>query len=143
MCYRSASQDCNSSCCVCFCTSEITFRRKGKVQEHFNHWFCQLCQDIILSPVSKVFKDTLVSPASTTYARIGADEAEIIFLNDYRYNPEKISWDDLLRLLEGATVHLPAPTNHYAKDICTESDFPIPATSIGPIRRKGMNSEGD
>ena len=55
----------------------------------------------ILSPVSKVFKDTLISPLSTKYAWVVADKAEIIFLNDYRYNPEQISWDDLLRLLEG------------------------------------------
>ena len=97
----------------------------------------------ILSPVSKVFKDTLISPSSTKYARIGADEAEIIFLNDYRYNPEQISWSDLLHLLEGVTVHLLAPVNHYAKDICVESDVPILATSVGPICRKGMNNEGE
>ena len=97
----------------------------------------------ILSPVSKVFKDTLISPSLTKYAWIGADETEIIFLNDYRYNPEQISWDDLLRLLEGATVHLSAPMNHYAKDICVESDVPILETSIEPIRRKGMNNEGE
>ena len=72
----------------------------------------------ILSPVSKVFKDTLISPSSTKYAWIGDDEAEIIFLNDYRYSPEQISWDDLLQLLEGATVDLPAPMNHYSKDMC-------------------------
>ena len=33
--------------------------------------------------------------------------------------------------------------NHYAKDICVESDVPILAISIGPIRRKGMNNEGE
>ena len=90
--------------------------------------------------MSKVFKDTLISPSSTKF---GADEAEIIFLNDYRYNPEQISSDDLLRLHEGATVHLPAPMNHYAKDIRVETDVPILATSIGPICKKGMNNEDE
>ena len=83
-----------------------------------------------------------MSPSSTEYAWFGADEAEIIFFN-YRYNHEQIEWDDLLRLLEGATVHLPAPMNHFAKDICIVSDVPIFATSIGPIRRKGRNDEGE
>ena len=55
----------------------------------------------ILSPLSKVFKDTIISPLSTKYAWTGADKAEIIFLNDCRSNPEQISWDDLLRQLEG------------------------------------------
>ena len=95
------------------------------------------------SPITKIFPGTLVSPSSTKYAWIGADEAEINFFNDYRYNHEQIEWDDLLRLLEGATVHLPAPMNHFAKDICVVSDVPIFATSIGPIRRKGRNDEGD
>ena len=49
----------------------------------------------------------------------------------------------MLRLLEGATVHLHAPMNHFAKDICVVSDVPIFATSIGPIRRKGRNDEGE
>lgn len=97
----------------------------------------------ILSPITKIFPGTLVSPSSTKYAWIGADEAEIIFLNDYRYNRDQIEWDDLLRLLEGAMVHLPAPMNHFAKDICVDSDVPILATSIGPVRRKGRNDEGE
>ena len=97
----------------------------------------------MLSPITKIFPGTLVSPSSTKYAWIGADEAETIILNDYRYNHEQIEWDDLLRLLEGATVHLPAPMNHFAKDICVVSDVPIFATSIGPIRRKGRNDEGE
>ena len=42
-----------------------------------------------------------------------------------------------------ATVHLLVPMNHYAKDTCVESDVPIMATSICPIRRKGMNNEGE
>ena len=65
------------------------------------------------------------------------------FLNDYRYNHEQIEWDDLLRPLEGATVHFPASLNHFAKDICVVSDVPIFATSIGPMRRKGRNDEGE
>ena len=33
----------------------------------------------MLSPITKIFPGTLVSPSSTKYAWIGADEAEIIF----------------------------------------------------------------
>ena len=33
--------------------------------------------------------------------------------------------------------------NHYVRNICGESDFRILATSIGPIRRKGMNNEDE
>ena len=33
--------------------------------------------------------------------------------------------------------------NHFAKDIGVESDVPISMKSIGPIRRKGKNDEGE
>ena len=38
---------------------------------------------------------------------------------------ENISWHDLLLLLEGQTVHLPAPKSHYTEDIVFERDVPI------------------
>ena len=95
----------------------------------------------LLNPLSRVFTGTLSNPSSTKFGWIGADEAEIIFLNDFRWNPEQIKWSDFLLLLEGQTVHLPAPMNHYSKDICINSDVPIFATSIAEILFR--NRSGD
>ena len=63
------------------------------------------------------------------------EDAELIYLNNFRWNEKIISWQDLLRLLEGDSVHFPAPKTHYAKDILLTRDTPIFATSIGPITR--------
>ena len=66
----------------------------------------------ILSPLTEIFK-CFVSPSSGAFAWVGAEKAEIIFLNDERLMP----WSDFLSLLEGLPVHLQAPKTHYAEDI--------------------------
>ena len=63
----------------------------------------------------------------------GAEDAEVIYLNDFRWNSQIIQWHDLLLLLEGENVHLPAPKSHYAQDILLKNDTPIFYTSSSKI----------
>lgn len=86
----------------------------------------------LLKPIEYIF-NTFVNPTKDKYAWVGADQAEAIFLNDFRWSAELIQWDDLLRLLEGHTVHLPAPKNHFSSDVCITKDTPVFATSKQPI----------
>ena len=65
------------------------------------------------------------------FARVGVDNAECIFLNEFRWSPQFMTWHDLLLLLEGHVVHLPAPENHFAKDISLTADIPIFCTGKG------------
>ena len=44
-----------------------------------------------------------------------------------------IAWNDLLLLLEGQPVHLPAPKSHFARDLFLTSDVPIFCTSAHQI----------
>lgn len=81
----------------------------------------------ILNPLTKIFR-TFSNPASTTFAWVGAELAECIFLNDFRWSPQVIPWHDFLLMLEGQVVHLPAPKTHYAKDLSFETDTPIFST---------------
>ena len=62
------------------------------------------------------------------------EQAEIIFLNDFRWSEKLISWQDLLKLLEGDAVHIAALKTHFWKDIIMNKDTPIFATSIFRIR---------
>ena len=73
------------------------------------------------------------NPASTSFAWVGAEKAEILFLNDFRWTLAVIQWHDFLLLLEGQLVHLPAPKSHYTKDIAFTGDTPIFATGKNPI----------
>ena len=77
---------------------------------------------------------SFVNPATSTFAWVGAEQAELLFLNKFRESPQVIPWHDLLLLLEGEPVHLPAPKTHYAQDILLTSDTPIFATSSSELQ---------
>ena len=78
----------------------------------------------MVNPLTKIY-NTFCNPASSTFAWVGAEEAEVIFLNDFRWSSQIIPWHDMLLLLEGHIVHLPAPKCHYTKDILFTNDTPI------------------
>ena len=54
----------------------------------------------MLKPLEHVYH-AFCNPANDNYALVGADEAVVIVLLDFRWSPELICWKDLLLLLEG------------------------------------------
>lgn len=92
----------------------------------------------ILNPLNTIF-DTFTNPASSKYAFVGVEKAEVIFMNDFRWSPEMIPWQEFLNLLEGQNVHLAAPKSHFAEDIYLCKDTPIFATSISPVQFSGKS----
>ena len=72
---------------------------------------------------------TFRNPASITFVWVGTEQSEEVFLNDFRWSAQIIPWHDFLMLLEGQTVHLPAPKTHYRQDILFQGDTPIFCTS--------------
>ena len=53
----------------------------------------------LLDPLCLLFK-AFVNPASDKYAWVGAEESEVIYLNDFRWTSTLMSWKDFLLLLE-------------------------------------------
>ena len=96
----------------------------------------------LLDPLCILFK-AFVNPASDKYAWVGAEESEVIYLNDFRWTSTLISWRDFLLLVEGHIVHLPVPKNQYSSDVCIDTDVPIFATSSNPIVYYGRNGQID
>ena len=96
----------------------------------------------LLDPLNTVFR-TFSNPATTSFAWVGAEMAEVIFLNDFRWSPQVLPWHDMLLMLEGQKVHLPAPKTHFFKDLVFEGDTPIFATGKHEIVfiRNGMLDE--
>ena len=86
----------------------------------------------LLDPLHIIYKSFL-SPATCSYAWLGVEDKEIIFLNDFRYSPIIIPWRDLLLLLEGHVVHLAALKTSYSEDILVQIDTPRFATAKAPI----------
>ena len=68
----------------------------------------------LLNPLNTIYK-SFTNPATSTFAWVGAEKAEVIFLNDFRWNSQIIQWHDFLLMLEGQTVHLPAPNHIFLK----------------------------
>ena len=83
----------------------------------------------LLNPLNQIYS-TFSNPATMTFAWVGAEDADVIFLNDFRWwSKQIIPWHDLLLMLEGHLVHLPAPKSHYSKDATLSSDVPIFCTA--------------
>ena len=91
-------------------------------------------KSFLLTPIMRVFR-TFANPAQSSFAWIGVEKAEAIFLNDIRWTDKLIPWNNFLQILEDAEVRLSVPKNHCPEDIRFTRDTPIFATSIGTIRK--------
>ena len=89
-------------------------------------------KSFLFFPLKKIFR-CFANPASSTFNWLGVENAEVIFLNDFRWTPQVIPWFQLLQLLEGDEVKFPAPKNHAKENIIFTRDSPIFATSADEI----------
>ena len=97
----------------------------------------------MLKPLEMIY-DLFSNPANDKYAWVGADTAEIIVLQDFRWCRDCIPSKDLLLLLERETVKLPALKNQFSTDVVSKKDTPIFATSKSRITYTGkFNSTDD
>ena len=110
---------------------DLLEKGRGKYRNIMNIVVANCGKTFLLNSQNVIF-NTFSNPACTSFAWVGAEKAECIFLNDFRWSPCIIPWHDLL-LLEGQLVHLPAPKSHYAKDIVFDKDTPIFATGKNEI----------
>ena len=87
----------------------------------------------LLKPLKDIFGDKLFeNPTNDKYGWQGVDNAQVICLQDFRYSGNLISWSDFLLLLEGETVKLPTPKNHFAEDIVLKNTNDVPIFATGP-----------
>ena len=93
----------------------------------------------LLKPAYKILPNVFLNLASSTFGWMGVENSNLIFLNDLRWKPprskhSKIEWQDLLNMLEGLPVTLPAPMNSCSKHIELTKTMPIFATSTDKVR---------
>ena len=117
---------------------DLLVNGRGKFRNLMIYGPSNCAKTFMLRPLKIIFQDRLFdNPANDKYAWIGADEAEVILLQDFRFSKEVIPWKDLLLLLEGETVKLPAPKNHFLRDVIIDTDVPLFATTKAPIVYRG------
>ena len=114
-----------------FCDSIYTALHLGraKYRNIFIHGPANAGKTFILSPLKCIYR-AFCNPATGTFAWVGAEQAEIIMLNDFRWNSSIIPWSDLLQMLEGDIIHLPAPKNFCSQDIEFNQDTPADAPLV-------------
>ena len=105
---------------------------RGKYRNIYIHGPANSRKTFILSPLKVIYK-IFSNPATGTFTWVGAEEAEVIFLNDFHWKLSIIAWADLLQLLEGDSMHLPAPKNFCKRDIEMTRDTPVFATADAPL----------
>ena len=98
----------------------------------------------LLKPLKAIFGNHLFeNPTNDKYGWHGVANAQVILLQDFRYSPNVISWADFLLLLEGETVKLPAPKNHFAEDILLDASNDIPIFATGPNKIEFTRQSAD
>lgn len=117
-----------------FCSAvyDALKRGRGKYRNVYIYGPANCGKTFLLSPLKLIF-ECFINPASGTFAWIGIENAEVVWLNDFRWKPSLIPWCELLQVLEGDTVHFPAPKNVMTKDIVLDKDTPFFATSDAPL----------
>ena len=107
-------------------------RGRGKYRNVYLFGPANCGKTFLVSPLKEIF-ECFVNPASGSFAWLGIEDAEVVLLNDFRWKPSLIPWCELLQVLEGDTVHFPAPKNQMSKDIVLDKDTPFFATSDAPL----------
>ena len=113
-----------------------------KTSKHNVAWSSWLWKNIFLKPISTLFPNVFMNPASSTLEHLAGwalKKSILIFLNDFRWTQrgiqgEKVNWKVFLNLFEGQNVSLPAPKNTNSSHIKVTNRIPIFATSIEEIR---------
>ena len=98
----------------------------------------------MLKPLQLIFSDSIFeNPANDKYAWVGSKKAKVFLLNDFRWSKDLIPWHDMLLLLVGKTVKLPAPKNISSEDIVISTNVAIFATSKSPIKYRRSYKASD
>lgn len=120
-----------------FCIREALIKGRGKMRNIMIYGESNCAKSFLLKPLKHVFKNKIfVNPGETKFSWAGVIDKEIIYLNDIRYDENKtMSWDKFLNLLEGETVHINMPKNHFSEDYAFNATSPIFATADAPIMR--------
>ncbi len=111
---------------------ELLVKGRGKYRNLMVVGPANCAKTFLLNPLTVIY-NTFCNPASGSFVWIDAENAECIFLNDFGWSPSLIPWHNLLLLLQGHLVHLPAPKTHFAKEITFTADTPIFCTGKHPL----------
>ena len=110
----------------------LLVNRRGKGSNILIAGPANCAKTFLIKPLCTIFH-AFVNQAQGTFNWVGVEEAQIIFLNDFRGSKYIIPWEDMFYLLEGDKIHVSTPTTHFPQDIVLEEDTPIFCTAPSRI----------
>ena len=121
---------------------DLLEHRRGKFHNVLIVGPAKCGKTFLLKLVEIIFR-AFTNPGNNKCAWVGADQAEVTVLQDFRWSNELICWKDLLLFLEGENVKLPSPKNQFATDVCINIDIPVFDTSKAKIEFVGKHNTRD
>ena len=89
-------------------------------------------KSFVLKGIAKIYH-TFVPPDTGSHRLMDLNEAEVIFLNDFTYNPDLIPWDHLKNLLENGEVKIGVPKDGKGRNYIFSRNVPVFGTSAREI----------
>ena len=103
---------------------------RGKYRNVYIYGLANCGKTFLLSPLKKIYK-CFKNPTAGSFAWLGIEKAEVVWLNDFRWKPSLIPWCELLQVVEGDIVHFPAPKNS-SQNIVLDKDTPFFLPQVMP-----------
>ena len=75
--------------------TEVLSKGRGKYRNIMITGNANCGKTFLLNPLTVIY-ETFCNPATGSFAWVGVENAECIFLNDFRWSPQIIQWHDLL-----------------------------------------------
>ena len=122
---------------------DLLIHGRGKIRNLIITGPANCAKTFMLKPLKLIFNYSILeNPANDKYAWVGSEKAKVFLLNDFKWS-KNIPWLDILLLLEGETVKLPAPKNIYSEDIAISNDVAIFATTKSSIKHRSHYNASD
>lgn len=94
-----------------------------------------------LKPLTLVFR-VFTTPDSGSHQLADIKGSEVIWFNEFEYDPSFLSWKKMKDFLEGEALKVAVPKTH-GSNYTFDSDAPVFGTAPGPIEHPRLQSETD
>lgn len=102
-------------------------------------------KSFLLAPLCDIYRTFQNPQPGGSYPLVGLLDAEMVYLDDFRYTPDLMRWNIMLIWLGGGAFQVPVPKNVNSCDETYEKSAPVFITSKAPLVKTadGCVDEGE